>query len=183
MTTGILGGVFDPPHAGHVALARAAVERFGLDRLLVLVAASPGHKPVATPAEARLALTRAAFAEVPLAAVRLDDHAFTVDFLRAERFDPETTVFLVGADEFASFPAWKEPDEVLERVRLGVATRPGQPEERLEPVLAGLSCVPLTAGAGFNQVHGLPGPLRSKIAASVTLPCPGNPAFTYPGCP
>jgi nicotinate-nucleotide adenylyltransferase len=47
-------------------------------------------------------------------------------------------VFLIGADEFADFLTWKAPDEVLELVRLGVATRPGYPRERLEPVLKAL---------------------------------------------
>ncbi len=138
MTTGLLGGAFDPPHRGHVVLAREAIERFGLDRLVVLVVAEPGHKPVGTPVEARLELARAAFADVPLAEVRRDDHAFTVDSLRAGASVPEDTVFLVGADEFAGFLTWKEPDEVLEHVRLGVATRPGFPRERLRPVLAAL---------------------------------------------
>jgi nicotinate-nucleotide adenylyltransferase len=48
-------------------------------------------------------------------------------------------LFLVGADEFADFPAWKEPEAVLALARLGVASRPGYPRERLERVLAGLS--------------------------------------------
>ncbi|MEX2464396.1 MAG: hypothetical protein WD428_00820, partial [Gaiellaceae bacterium] len=47
-------------------------------------------------------------------------------------------LFLVGADEFADFLSWKEPREVLQHVRLAVATRPGFPRERLEPVLAEL---------------------------------------------
>jgi nicotinate-nucleotide adenylyltransferase len=47
-------------------------------------------------------------------------------------------VFLVGADEFADFLGWKDPDEILEHVRLGVATRPGYPRERLEEVLGAL---------------------------------------------
>jgi nicotinate-nucleotide adenylyltransferase len=138
VTTGLLGGAFDPPHAGHVALAVEAVGRFGLDRLLVLVVAEPGHKPVQTPVEDRVDLARAAFAGVPLADVRREGHAYTVDSLRAGGFDPETTVFLVGADEFADFLTWKDYDEILDRVRLGVATRPGYPGERLEPVLAAL---------------------------------------------
>ncbi|MGH3039177.1 MAG: nicotinate (nicotinamide) nucleotide adenylyltransferase [Gaiellaceae bacterium] len=138
MTTGLLGGAFDPPHAGHLALAVEAVERFGLDRVIVLVVAEPGHKPVRTPVEERFELAQAAFAGVPLAEVRRDDHAYTVDSLRAGDFDPETTVFLVGADEFADFLTWKEHDEILDLVRLGVATRPGYPRERLEPVLAAL---------------------------------------------
>jgi nicotinate-nucleotide adenylyltransferase len=138
VTTGLLGGAFDPPHAGHVVLAREAVDRFSLDRLLVLVVSEPAHKPVETPVADRLELARAAFADVPRAEVRRDDHAYTVDSLRAGGFDPDATVFLVGADEFAAFPTWKEPDRILELVRLGVATRPGYPDERLRAVLAGL---------------------------------------------
>ena len=132
--TGLLGGAFDPPHVGHVALARAAVERFGLDRLIVLVVADPGHKGVEAPAEARLALAEAAFAG--LAEVRLDPFPRTVDSLRAGDFDDP--LFLIGADEFAGFLSWTEPDAVLELARLGVATRPGYPRERLAAVLAGL---------------------------------------------
>jgi nicotinate-nucleotide adenylyltransferase len=138
VTTGLLGGAFDPPHAGHIVLAMEAVPRFGLDRLVVLVVDRPGHKPVQTPVKDRIELARAAFADVPSAEVRLEEHAFTVDSLRAGGFDPETTVFLVGADEFADFLTWKEHDEILDRVRLGVATRPGYPRERLDPVLAAL---------------------------------------------
>ena len=75
--TGILGGVFAPPHDGHVALARAAVTELGLERLLVLVVADPGHKHAATPAETRLVLAKTAFAGVPEATVELDRHART----------------------------------------------------------------------------------------------------------
>ena len=81
MAVGILGGVFDPPHLGHVALARAAVAQLGLDELLVLVVADPGHKAATTSAETRLELARLAFADVPGAIVELDRHARTVDFL------------------------------------------------------------------------------------------------------
>jgi nicotinate-nucleotide adenylyltransferase len=134
---GVLGGAFDPPHDGHVALAQGAVAHFGLTRLLVRVVAAPGHRSVAATADDRLALAELAFASVGDAEVALDPHARTVDSLEALNLaDP---VFLIGADELASFPSWKEPDRVLELARLGVATRPGVGHERLDAVIAELS--------------------------------------------
>jgi nicotinate-nucleotide adenylyltransferase len=129
--TGLFGGAFDPPHRGHVELAQRAKEQFGLDKLLVLVAAAPGHKEVSTPADVRLRLAQAAF---PGDEVVLDDHARTIDMLEAhpEWADP---LFLIGADEFCDFLTWKRPNDVLARTRLAVATRPGFPRERLESVL------------------------------------------------
>jgi nicotinate-nucleotide adenylyltransferase len=134
---GLLGGAFDPPHNGHLALARAALERFDLPRLVVQVVADPGHKAVVTDAATRLRLARAAFGELPRTEVRRDHHARTVDSLRAGRYDD--ALILVGADQLADFGDWKEPDEVLELARLGVATRPGFPRERLDRALAGVS--------------------------------------------
>ena len=86
-TIGILGGAFDPPHLGHLAVARGGAERFGLDRLLIRVIADPGHKDVETPAEVRLALARVAFASVLEAEVALDPYSRTVDSLQALDLD------------------------------------------------------------------------------------------------
>jgi nicotinate-nucleotide adenylyltransferase len=106
-----------------VALAKTAVAQLGLDELLVLVVADPGHKAATTPAEMRRELARLAFAGVPEAAVELDHHARTVDSLEERR--PEDAYFVLGADEFAAFESWKSPERVLELVRLAVAMRPG----------------------------------------------------------
>ena len=124
---GLLGGTFDPPHNGHVALARAALEQLPIDRLVVLVAERPGHReaPIVE-AETRLRLARAAF---PDADVQLEANAFTVDALRGSRFDD--AVFILGADQAAAFGTWKEPDEVLKHVELGVGTRAGYPKPDL----------------------------------------------------
>ncbi len=132
---GLFGGTFDPPHRGHVELLRRARSRLGLEQVIVLVAAAPGHKDVDTPADVRLRLAAAAF---PDDDVLLDPHARTVDTLRAhpEWSDP---VFLIGADQFCDFHTWKEPDEVLRLASLGVATRPGFPQARLDAVLRELA--------------------------------------------
>ncbi|MDX6480422.1 MAG: nicotinate-nucleotide adenylyltransferase [Gaiellaceae bacterium] len=131
--TVLYGGAFDPPHVGHVAVADAARKRFGVDRLVILVSEHPAHRKTHASPEDRLALAHAAF---PRDDVRIDRHPRTVELLRTERFaDP---VFVVGADQFAGFLSWAEPDEVLERAILAVATRPGFPREQLDAVLAQL---------------------------------------------
>jgi len=119
---GILGGRFDPPHHGHLALARAAIEELGIDDLHVTVVADAGHKPSVAPAADRLAMTKLTFAELD-ATVELEEHRYTVDALEAAGYDDP--IFLIGADELTAFPTWKQPDRVLELARLGVAARPG----------------------------------------------------------
>jgi len=131
--TVLYGGAFDPPHLGHVAVAGAARARFGVERLVVLVSEQPAHRAVHASAEDRLALAHAAF---PVDDVRLDPYPRTVELLRAEAF--EEPIFVVGADQFRDFPGWAEPDEVLARTRLAVATRPGFPRRELDAVLGQL---------------------------------------------
>ena len=120
--TGVLGGRFDPPHLGHLELARAAIDRFGIDDLHVTVVADAAHKASEAPAADRLAMAELAFAGLG-ATVELELHRYTVDALEAAEYDDP--IFLVGADELAAFSTWKEPERVLELARLGVATRPG----------------------------------------------------------
>jgi len=132
--TGLLGGTFNPPHDGHLALARRAKEHFDLGQLVILVAVRPGHKEVQLDADTRLALARAAF---PDEQVELDPHERSVDLLKEGRWqDP---LFVIGADQFADFLTWKDPEGVLERARVAVATRPGYPRARLDEVLGKLS--------------------------------------------
>jgi nicotinate-nucleotide adenylyltransferase len=116
----LLGGTFDPPHNGHVALLEAAKRHFGTEHVLVLVVAEPGHRQVHSPADVRLALARLAF---PDDTVELDEHPRTIDMLRARKLqDP---VLVIGSDELLDFADWKESDAVLELARLAVGTRPG----------------------------------------------------------
>jgi nicotinate-nucleotide adenylyltransferase len=133
---GVFGGAFDPPHVGHVELARRGIERFDLDRLLIRVVEDPGHKDVDTSPQIRLLLAELAFAPIDEADVSLDPFSRTVDSLAALALDDPD--FLVGADEFAAFLDWKEPERVLELAHLGVATRPGVDRTRLDAVLASL---------------------------------------------
>jgi nicotinate-nucleotide adenylyltransferase len=106
-------------------LAEGALRALGVDRVLVLVSERPGHKPTVLDAATRLELTRLAFEDVAGVEVRLDPHPYTVDLLRAEPF--EDAVLVIGADQWAAFDTWKEPEELLRLIPVAVAARPGQP--------------------------------------------------------
>ena len=115
---GILGGTFDPPHLGHVALAEAARDKLPIDELEIWVEEHPGHRGVVADPENRLKMAQAAFPDLE---VRLDPHPFTAEAVRGG----EVALFVVGADQAADFHRWKNPEEVLQWVKLAVGTRGG----------------------------------------------------------
>ena len=160
--TGLLGGVLDPPHNGHVALARAALDELDLDRLVILVVADPGHKTTHAPADARLELARLAFAGDARIEVELDSHPRTVDSLEARRLDD--ALFVIGADELVDFHAWKRPDRILELARLGVATRPGVPDVRVREAHARLPAPDRVSFFEFEPVPVSSTLVRARVA-------------------
>jgi nicotinate-nucleotide adenylyltransferase len=127
---GILGGRFDPPHLGHLALARKAIEVFGIDELHVTVIADAAHKGSEAAADHRLEMAKLTFDELG-AIVEIEHHPYTVDALEAAGYDDP--VFLIGGDELEALPTWKNPERVLELARIGVATRPGHASTTTSP--------------------------------------------------
>jgi nicotinate-nucleotide adenylyltransferase len=137
---GMLGGTFDPIHAGHLALARSAREQLGLERILVVPAGRPPHKlrRTITPPEDRLAMVELAIAgEAGLVASRIEiDRAgpsFTIDTAAelvagaAREARPIELTIILSAESFADLPSWHEPDALLRVARIAVAPRPGHP--------------------------------------------------------
>ena len=165
VTVGILGGRFDPPHLGHVALAEAAVARFGIDDLHVTVVADAAHKPSEAPVGDRLAMAELAFSELD-ATVELEEHRYTVDALEAAGYDDP--IFLVGADQLAAFPTWKDPERVLELARLGVATRPGYAPATASPRIQIFELEPHPVSSSEIRRRALAGePLDGLVAPAV----------------
>ncbi|WP_294606173.1 nicotinate-nucleotide adenylyltransferase [uncultured Roseovarius sp.] len=129
---GLLGGSFDPPHAGHLHISREALKRFGLDRLWWLV--SPGnplkdHGPA--PLERRMAAARALVDHPRIDITDFEAQAgtrYTAQTLRAlRRARPGVRfVWLMGADNLAQFHLWQDWREILDTVPVGVLARPGQ---------------------------------------------------------
>jgi nicotinate-nucleotide adenylyltransferase len=137
--TGILGGSFDPPHVGHVAMARAAIDTLGLDKVLLMPAHRPPHKDAADVSDwgHRLAMAKLAAREVDRVEVSPDERqtpgaSFTVELLRRYRAAHDDELyFIMGADSLRDLPGWREPDVIVELATLVVFPRAG-----IEPVLA-----------------------------------------------
>jgi nicotinate-nucleotide adenylyltransferase len=144
---GILGGTFNPPHLGHLVCAQEAYLQLGLDRVMLIPARIPPHKPVEDEPgpEHRLELCRLAvdgderFSVSDLETVR-PGPSFTVDTLQElHATEPDNELFLiVGGDVAAGLPLWNEPERVLELARPAVAKRRGTPRARVDQALAGL---------------------------------------------
>lgn len=128
---GLLGGTFDPVHAGHLIMAEEAVARLKLDHLFFLPARRPAHKRsrALAPVEDRIAMLRLAVRGNPsLAVSRVEADrpgvTYTVDTLAAltESY-PGAWYFLMGQDSLEEFDTWREPDRILSMARLAVVPR------------------------------------------------------------
>jgi nicotinate-nucleotide adenylyltransferase len=130
---GILGGTFDPVHNAHLAIARAALDHLGLDRVVFIPTGPTRYrKPAIASGEDRLAMLRLALESEPkfeLDARELQSGAtgYTVDTLRALRAElgDADLYLLMGADQFEKLASWQRPDEVKRLARIAVFGRPG----------------------------------------------------------
>lgn len=170
MTTGLLGGTFDPPHNGHLALARAALRELELERLVVMVAGRPPHKEARTDAETRYRLARAAFEELPEVELPRDEldrpgPAYTVDTVEELERRFGDVVLVMGGDMFASLPTWREPERILDHARLAVAGRPGTDSEHFDAVLAELDRRDRVTFFGMPPVDVSASEVRRRVAA------------------
>ena len=126
MKIGIYGGTFNPPHLGHMAAARTAVEKLGLDKLLLIPAAIPPHKelpPGTPPGAERLAMVEKMadamrlpqVVEVSDMELEREGKSYTSDTLAVLREQyPEAELWLLmGTDMFLSLHLWHEPEQIL----------------------------------------------------------------------
>ncbi|WP_299962249.1 nicotinate-nucleotide adenylyltransferase [uncultured Roseobacter sp.] len=128
---GLLGGSFDPAHAGHVHITREALKRFGLTRVWWLV--TPGNPIKArgpAPLDTRMARARAVMQHPRVEVTDIEAHlgtcytAETLTSLRA-RYPGVRFVWLMGADNLAQLHHWQDWREIMQSVAVGVLARPG----------------------------------------------------------
>lgn len=145
---GLFGGTFDPPHMGHVLVARDVADELKLDEVLWIPAGAPPHKDPrgVSRGPLRLEMAQAAARSDPRFRVvdlelRRDGPSYTVDTLRALAADyPGAQLFLlVGADQIRTFEhGWKEPLEILRMATLVLMDREGEVAPDAAPDLPGM---------------------------------------------
>ncbi|MEY4271974.1 MAG: hypothetical protein RL250_840 [Verrucomicrobiota bacterium] len=133
---GILGGSFDPPHAGHVAAATAAWRQLGLAEVRVIPAGQAPLRdgPPRAAAAERVAMTRLAFADAPWAVVDPRETlragtSWSIDTARelAREHPTARWVWILGADQLGRLDRWKDIDELARLVDFAVLSRDGLP--------------------------------------------------------
>ena len=130
---GILGGTFDPIHAGHLQIAEQVESSFSLSELHFLPCATPVHRDMPQVSDLQrvqmIELAIAGNSKFRLNRLELDrgGQSYMVDTLRQIRAKNQagTIVLILGADAFNQFHNWKSPDEILQLAHLVVCKRPG----------------------------------------------------------
>ena len=144
MKLGIYGGTFNPPHLGHMAAAKTAVQVLGLDKLILIPAATPPHKPLpegSPTARQRLDMVRLmadnlglpGVAEVSAIELEREGKSYTSDTLAAlrEQYPDDELWLLMGTDMFLTLQNWHEPQRILSMAGICAFGRTEQDGEAL----------------------------------------------------
>lgn len=135
MRVALFGGTFDPAHCGHLAIARAAAERFNLDRVYFVPADVPPHKRNRhlTDFQHRFAMLALATAGdnrfVPSLLDAPTGHPnYSIDTIKRLKFQlkkSDQLYYLIGMDAFKEISTWYQAEQLLAECEFIVASRPG----------------------------------------------------------
>ena len=148
MRLGVFGGVFNPPHIGHMVCAQEALVQLELDLVVFVPVSQAPHREIEDDpgAEARLRMCDLATAgddRFELSEIELErpGPSYTADTLRelARRRPDDARFLILGGDEAASLAsAWREPEEVLRLATVAAAERDGRRREEIAEAVAAL---------------------------------------------
>jgi nicotinate-nucleotide adenylyltransferase len=148
LRVGILGGVFNPPHVGHLICAQEALCELELERVVLVPAGEAPHREIEQDpgAETRLEMCALAVSgddRLGASRVELDrpGPSYTADTLRdLHERSPEDQLFVIlGGDQAAELPSWHEPAEVLRLATVAVVEREGSGRDEVARRLSGLA--------------------------------------------
>ena len=135
MKIGLFGGTFDPIHTGHLILAEAARDKFGLDRVLFLPTPVPYHRGGVSisPLEDRINMTKLAIEDNPGFEftdfeISIPGNSYTSKTLSLfhEKFPAAKLYFILGGDSLFSIEYWKDPAKIFELATILSCKRQGQ---------------------------------------------------------
>lgn len=171
---GVYGGSFNPPHIGHVAAAREAIDALSLDWLLVIPTYQAPHKQAlegAPDPETRLRLTRLAFEDVPKAEVSdleilRQGVSYTVDTLELlhEAYPEDELILLMGTDMLLSFSGWRMPDRIAKLAQLAVMHRQDASDKLLAKLDEAIAQIERDFGGRVTRVENRPVEISSTEA-------------------
>jgi nicotinate-nucleotide adenylyltransferase len=191
---GVFGGTFDPPHLGHLIVARDAADELGLPRVLMVLSARPPHRVAAqiTPPELRFTMLQAAAQADPLLEpsdleLRRPGPSYTVDTLSElkGRHPGDELVLLLGVDQWRQLPTWKDPRALGPLATVAVMARDGEVPEDNGLGLGWRRCpvtrVDISATAIRDRVargrsirHLVPEPVREIIERDALYAAPAS---------
>lgn len=159
---GLFGGSFDPVHFGHLLVAQAAIEEVGLDRLFFIPAAQSPFKPESQPAPAanrlqwlRLALAGRTDCEIDEQEIRRGGVSYTIETVRnyTKQFPQAELFYLIGADNAAKLPEWREADELARLAQFVVTPRPGEAPLNFPPPFRGRTLKGFPLAVSSSQIR------------------------------
>jgi len=158
----LFGGSFDPVHMGHLLVAQAAREELELSRLFFIPAAQSPFKPDRKPTASserlrllRLALAGKTWCEVDEQEIKRGGISYTIDTARDyhRRFKDAGIFYLIGADNVAQLPKWREAAELARVLEFVVIPRPGQTDVPFPAPFRGRMLKGFPFGVSSSQIR------------------------------
>lgn len=129
-TIGIYGGTFDPIHTGHLITAQSVCELRKLDKIIFIPSFISPHKTdrITSSPKHRINMIKLAIKGIPYfdysdIEIKKRDISYSIDTIRALKSSYENIELIIGYDNLVTFDTWKEPDKILELVKLIVLRR------------------------------------------------------------
>jgi len=127
---GVFGGLFDPPHIGHLIIAQHVLEEFHLQKILFVPSGNPPHKTDYSRYEDRYAMTELAVDDNEMFAANdiertFTEKTYTIEVIRKLHAKTDDEFYLlIGSDQWHEIETWKDPEELFRECRVVVMRRP-----------------------------------------------------------
>ena len=128
MKVGVFGGLFDPPHIGHLIIAQHIFEEFKLESVLFVPAGHPPHKSDYSPYHNRYEMTELTTASNVNFSIsdiekRIEDKTYTIEVIRELKKNQDELYLIIGSDQWLEIETWKDPEALFRECRIVVVRR------------------------------------------------------------